>query len=87
MIFSQQQQQLRKRDPKKYTHSHLGSSKLLLSTWIYYTVKCFKVWSLVTKIQFHIKKSRFSVKSQFKEPKCVDWGHLLNRDFTVVDSA
>ena len=31
----------------------------------------------MTKIQFHIKKSRF------KEPKCADRGHSLNRDFTV----
>ena len=37
----------------------------------------------MTKIQFHIKKSRFSVKSRFKETKCADRGHWLNRDFTV----
>ena len=44
----------------------------------------FKVWNLVANIQFHIKKSHFSVKSRFKEPKCADWGHSLNRDFTVL---
>ena len=39
----------------------------------------------MTKIQFHIKKSRFSVKSRFKEPTCADRGHSLNRDFTVME--
>ena len=34
-------------------------------------------------MKFYIKKSQFSVKSQFKEPKCADKGHSLNRDFTV----
>ena len=37
----------------------------------------------MTKEKFHIKKSQFSVKSRFKESKCADWGHSLNRDFTV----
>ena len=36
-----------------------------------------------TKIEFHIKKSQFSVKSRFKESKCADEGHSLHRDFTV----
>ena len=43
----------------------------------------FKVLKDVTKMEFHVKKSRFSVKSQFKESKCADRGHSLNRDFTV----
>ena len=34
-------------------------------------------------MKFHTKKSRFSVKSQFKELKGADGGHSLNRDFTV----
>ena len=38
----------------------------------------------MTKLKFHIKKSRFSVKSQFKEWKGADEGHSLNRDFTVL---
>ena len=37
----------------------------------------------MTEMEFHMKKSRFSVKSRFKESKCADGGHLLNRDFTV----
>ena len=37
----------------------------------------------MTKIEFLIKKSRFSVKSQFKESMCADGGHSLNGDFTV----
>ena len=43
----------------------------------------FKKWNLVTKMEFHIKKSRFCVKSQFKEPMFADVGHSLNRGFTV----
>ena len=39
----------------------------------------FKVQNLVTKMEFHIKKS------QFKESKFADGGHLLNRDFTVLE--
>ena len=35
-------------------------------------------------MKFHIKKSQFSVKSQFKEWKGPDEGHSLNRDFTVL---
>ena len=35
-------------------------------------------------MEFLIKKSRFSVKSRFKESKCADVGHSLNRDFTVL---
>ena len=42
----------------------------------------FKVQNLVTKMEFHIKKSQFSVKSRLKESKCADGG--LNRDFTVL---
>ena len=38
----------------------------------------------MTKMEFLIKKSRFSVKSRFKESKCADGGHSLNRDFTVL---
>ena len=34
-------------------------------------------------MKFHIKKSRFRVKSRIKESKCDDRGHSLNRDFTV----
>ena len=34
-------------------------------------------------MEIHIEKSRFSVKSRFKESKCADRGHSLNRDFTV----
>ena len=44
----------------------------------------FKVQNEVTKMEFNTKKSRFSVKSRFKEPNCADRGHSLNRDFTVV---
>ena len=45
---------------------------------VFITVKSpFKVESLVTKMEFHIKKS------PFKELKCADGGHSLNRDFTV----
>ena len=43
----------------------------------------FKVQNFVTKIEFNIKKSRFRVKSRFKESKCANEGHSLNRDFTV----
>ena len=35
-------------------------------------------------MEFLIKKSRFSEKSRFKESKCADGGHSLNRDFTVL---
>ena len=45
----------------------------------------FKVQNEVNKMEFHTKKSRFSVKSQFKEPKCAERGHSLNRDFTVYN--
>ena len=34
-------------------------------------------------MKFHIKNSRFSVKSRSKEWKGADGGHSLNRDFTV----
>ena len=37
----------------------------------------FKVQNIATKMEYHIKKSRF------KESKCADGGHSLNRDFTV----
>ena len=34
-------------------------------------------------MEFHIKMSQFSVKSQFKESTCADWGgYSLNQDFT-----
>ena len=33
-------------------------------------------------MESHIKKSRFSVKSRFKESKCDDRGHSLIWDFT-----
>ena len=33
------------------------------------------VQNFVTKMEFHIKKSRFSVKSRFKELKWADGGH------------
>ena len=39
----------------------------------------------MTKMKFHFKKSRFNVKSRFKESKCVDRGHSLNRDITVFN--
>ena len=35
----------------------------------------FKAQILVTKVEFHIKKSRFSEKSRFKESKCADRDH------------
>ena len=38
----------------------------------------------MTKLKFHFKKSRFRVKSRFKEWKGADRGHSLNRDFTVL---
>ena len=44
----------------------------------------FTVQNLVAKIEFLIKKSQFSEKSRFKESKCADGGHSLNRDFTVL---
>ena len=37
-------------------------------------------------MEFHIEKSRISVKSQFKESKYTDGGHSLNRDFSVWNS-
>ena len=43
----------------------------------------FKIQNDVTKIEFHIQKSRFSVKSGDKVRKCADEGHSLNRDFAV----
>ena len=43
----------------------------------------FKVQNDVTKMEFHIKMSRFSVKSRFKESLYADRSHSLNRDFTV----
>ena len=42
-----------------------------------------KVQILVIEMEFHMKKSRFRVKSRFKESKCAYVGHSLNRDFTV----
>ena len=39
----------------------------------------FKVQHLVTKIEFEIKKSQFSVKPRFKVQKCADRGYSLNR--------
>ena len=38
----------------------------------------------MTKMQFQIKKSRFSIKSRFKESNGADGGHSLNQDFTVL---
>ena len=38
----------------------------------------FKVRNLVTKTEFHVKKSRFSANTRFKESKCADRGHSLN---------
>ena len=35
-------------------------------------------------MKFHFKKSRFSVKSQFKKWNGADGAHSLNRDFTVL---
>ena len=35
-------------------------------------------------MEFHIKRSRFSVKFRFKESNCADAGHSLNRDFTAI---
>ena len=35
-------------------------------------------------MEFHIKKSRFIVRPQYKESKCSDRGHSLNRDFSVL---
>ena len=43
----------------------------------------FKVQNLMTEMEFSVKKSQFSVKSQFKESKGADRGHSLNREFTV----
>ena len=43
----------------------------------------FKLQNDETKMELHIKKSRFSLKSQFKESECAHRGHSLNRDFTV----
>ena len=39
--------------------------------------------NLVTEMEFHIKKSRFSAKYRFKESKCTDGGHSFNYDITV----
>ena len=49
------------------------------------TVKSrFKAQNLVTKMQFFIKTSLFSIKSTIlKESNCADAGHSLNWDFTV----
>ena len=41
-------------------------------------------WNLVAKIKFHSNKSRFIVKSWFKESNGADRGHSLNRDLTVL---
>ena len=35
-------------------------------------------------MEFHIEKSQFSVKSQFKESKYSDWGLALNQDSAVL---
>ena len=43
----------------------------------------YQVHNLATKVEFHIKKSLASIKSQFYESKCADGGHLLNREFIV----
>ena len=50
--------------------------------------------ALITSTEFVTKeakvttvKSRFSVKSQFKEWRGADGGHSLNRDFTVFNNA
>ena len=43
----------------------------------------FKAQNCATKMEFHVKKSRCSVKYQFKESKCANGGQSLNRDFTV----
>ena len=62
---------------------HNTVNSLLNESW--FNIKSrFKEQTLVTKMEFHIKKSRFSVKSQFMESKCADGGHSLNRDFTLV---
>ena len=44
----------------------------------------FKVQNLVTKMEFHVKKSRFSIKSGFKESKGAEGGRSLNLDFIVL---
>ena len=42
-----------------------------------------KEQNLVTKMEFDIKKSQLSIKSQFKESKCAERGHSFIQDFTV----
>ena len=38
----------------------------------------------MSKMELPIKKSRFTAKSRFKESKCVEGGHSLNRASTVL---
>ena len=38
----------------------------------YYIKSGFKVQNVITKMEFHINMSRFSLKSRFKESKCAD---------------
>ena len=55
-----------------------------LPQFVQHTVKSrFRVQNLVTKMDFYIKKYRFSVKSRLKESNSTDGGHSLNRDITV----
>ena len=35
-------------------------------------------------MEFHIKKSQFSLKSRLKESMCADGGHSLKLHFTVL---
>ena len=70
--------------PQQYNWLASKYSKVSLLNESRFNVKSqFKVQNLVIKMKFHIKKSRFSEKSRFKESKCADGGHSLNRDFTV----
>ena len=57
--------------------SRFNASQFNKTSW-------FRVQNVVTKIEFLIKKSRFSINSRLKESKRANVGHSLNRDFTVL---
>ena len=61
----------------------MGTVNLRFNEFRFNVKSQLKVQRLVTKMEFHFKKSQFSVKSRFKESKCVDRGHSLYWDFAV----
>ena len=65
-------------------HTHVHTFKSRFNESRFHVKSLFKGQNFATEMEFHIKNSRFSVKSRFKESECADGGHSLNRDFTVL---